>query len=63
MTTPDDDIEKFIAQHATAESRRLDVAISFARSMVSEMKACTAKWEATERALEDAIRRRRESVN
>lgn len=63
MMTPDDEIEMFIEQHATAESRRLDVAIGFARSMVCEMRACTAKWEATERALAEEMRRRSDSVN
>ena len=63
MMTPEDEIEMFIEQHATMESRRLDVAIGFARSMVCEMKACTAKWEATELALEDEVRRRSNSVN
>jgi hypothetical protein len=31
--------------------------------MVTEMKACTAKWEAAEKALKDAKRRRSESMN
>lgn len=63
MTNPEEDIESFLEDHPTAECRRLDVAICFARSMVTEMKACTAKWEAVERALEEAILRRSTSLN
>jgi hypothetical protein len=60
--TPEQDIEMFLRRQASAESRRLDIAIHFARSMVTEMRECTAKWEATEKALEDA-KLRRQSVN
>jgi hypothetical protein len=63
MTTPEEDLESFLEDHGTAECRRLDVAVCFVQSMVSEMKACTARWEAVERALEEAIRRRATSPN
>ena len=63
MTTPEEDLESFLEDQGTAKCRRLDVAMCFARSMVSELRACTARWEAVERALEEAIRRRAAGPN
>lgn len=49
--TPDDDIETFLKGHAATRSRRLDVAILYADSMMRELRVAVAQWEETARRL------------
>ena len=56
MATPGEDIDAFLEHSGTPCSRRLDVAIVFARSMLRELRRSAAEWDATVAALE-GIRR------
>ncbi len=46
MTIPDREILRFLQENGVAEPERLQVAVVFAQSMVLEMKATLAQWEA-----------------
>ena len=51
MTTPADDIEAFLKNHAATQGRRLEVAIVYADSMLRELRVAVAQWEETTRSL------------
>ena len=65
MPIPDEEIRAFLSGGDADDSRRLDVATLFARSMLKELRTAVAEWEATaatiERAQESRQRRRRAS--
>jgi hypothetical protein len=52
MATPSENIEVFLEVNATAEGRRLEVAILFAESMLRELGLAVAEWEQTARRLQ-----------
>ena len=55
MAAPDREIKAFLSGGGDGdESRRLDVATLFARSMLRELRSAVAAWEATAATIERA---------
>jgi hypothetical protein len=54
MATPDEEIRAFLSGGDSDDSRRLDVAALFARSMLKELRTAVAEWEATAATIERA---------
>ena len=61
MPTPNEEMKAFLSGGGADDSRRLDVATLFARSMLRELRAAVAQWEATSATLDEAhaLRQRR----
>jgi hypothetical protein len=53
MPSPSEDVQQFLENTREAEGRALDVAIVYARSMVAELRASIADWEAAEARLRE----------
>ena len=58
MSTPAEEIGVFLEDSRTADGRKLDVAILYARAMVTELRRTAAEWEATAQRLHDLRRER-----
>ena len=56
MATPSEDIEAFLNGSEVPQARRPGVAAAFARSMLRELRASVAEWEAAAAALGTATR-------
>ncbi len=54
MATPDEEIRAFLSGGDADDSRRLNVASLFARSMLTELRTAVAEWEATAATIEQA---------
>jgi hypothetical protein len=54
MPTPAQEMKAFLSGEGPDDSRRLDVATLFARSMLRELRAAVAEWEATAATIEEA---------
>ncbi len=55
MPTANDEIRAFLNSSGTDDSRKLDVARLFARSMLRELRSAGAEWEATAATLDQEV--------